>query len=203
MSVPMALMDMVPVVLFFLASLSLMHDLYHMMSKGAFALFAAGVILVSVAGFYKALWKMLYALNVCDFEALNRSFFPMQSTGFILAGIGMVGLLFFRQSERTAAMAVVPVYSSAMPFVMLTLIGTFCIWGALAVIAKRMRQSKTAVLFVFSFVCMLGMGYLSSRDFTEPLMNWIGQSVNLLGTGTFLIGARILHKAGLDRFEMA
>ena len=99
MSIPMALADFIPVVLFLIASFTLMHDLYHMMSKGAFALFAAGMIVILTAGFYKASWKLLYAMNICDFTALNQSFFPMQSTGFMLGGIGMPACCF---SDRSA-----------------------------------------------------------------------------------------------------
>ena len=39
------------------------------------------------------------------------------------------------------------------------------------------------------FVLMLGMGYLSSRDFTQASMNWIAEGVNLVGQGIFLLAA--------------
>ena len=43
------------------------------MSKGAFALFAAGCIDIVCAGALKAAYKLLYAAKVCDFEALNAT----------------------------------------------------------------------------------------------------------------------------------
>ena len=61
-SIPMALADCVPVLLFAAAAILLMRDLYNKMSKGAFALFAAGTIDVICAGALKALYKLLYAL---------------------------------------------------------------------------------------------------------------------------------------------
>ena len=76
MSLPMAIVDFIPVILFLMAAMTLLHDLYHLMSKGAFALLSAGLIIISVAGFFKATWKLLYALNICDFAALNSAFFP-------------------------------------------------------------------------------------------------------------------------------
>ena len=43
-SVSMALVDFIPVILFAVAAVMLQRDLYFKMSKGAFALFAAGTI---------------------------------------------------------------------------------------------------------------------------------------------------------------
>lgn len=50
-SVSMALVDYIPVIFFAVASVILMRDLYNKMSKGAFALFAAGTINVTAAGY--------------------------------------------------------------------------------------------------------------------------------------------------------
>ena len=61
-SVSMAVVDFLPVILFAAASVLLQRDLYNKMSKGAFALFAAGTIDVICAGALKALYKLLYAL---------------------------------------------------------------------------------------------------------------------------------------------
>ena len=92
-SVTMALVDYIPVLFFAVAGVILMRDLYSKMSKGAFALFAAGVIDVTIAGALKATWKLLYAAGICDFAALNAMFFPVQSIGFLLAGIAMLAML--------------------------------------------------------------------------------------------------------------
>lgn len=200
MTVPMALVDFIPVILFFLTTLILMRDLYHMMSKGAFALFSGGVIVVFVAGLFKATWKLLYAAGVCDFEALNRAFFPMQSTGFLLAGLGLVALVTFPQKQRRA-MAVAP-FTSVMPFVALQVLGTAGVAIALSVLASRMKKRGAAVLFIVYLVIMLGMGYLSSKDFTQPIMNWMGEILNSVGQLLFFLTVRSLDKAGLETFEL-
>ena len=75
-SVSMALVDYIPVLFFAIASVILMRDLYNKMSKGAFALFAAGTIDITCAGALKATYKLLYATGACDFEALSDMFFP-------------------------------------------------------------------------------------------------------------------------------
>ncbi len=199
MSVPMALVDFIPVGLFLTASILLQRDLYNKMSKGAFALFSAGTITVFVAGCYKAAWKLIYALGICDFAALNKTFFPMQTTGFILAALGIVALLLHKQGKGAAySVAVAPaIYESNMIFVILMVLGVVCLDGALMVIAARRKKPVALALYVVSFVFIMGMGYLSTKDFANPMMNWIGECVNIVGQGTFLAGTIILHKNGL------
>lgn len=118
-SVGMALTDFVPVILFAIAAILLQRDLYAKMSKGAFALFAAGTVDVFCAGALKATYKLLYATGVCDFEPLAAMFFPVQAIGFMLAGLGVVAMLCHRQSGLHAALAVPAVWNGTMLFVTL------------------------------------------------------------------------------------
>ena len=201
MSVGMALVDYIPVGLFIAAALLLMRDLYNKMSKGAFALFSAGTLMIMIAGIYKATWKLLYGAGICDFAALNRAFFPMQATGFVLAAAGILALLCVRQGKGTVYALAPMLYESSLIFVILTVLGTLGICASLTVMALRMKKRLAAVCFVLAFFFMLGMGYLSSRDFAEAAMNWIAQGVNIVGQGMLLAGVLILHKAGLARAE--
>ena len=57
------------------------------------------------------------------------------------------------------------------------------------------------VLFILSFICSLGMGYLSSQDFTQTSMNWIAECVNIVGQGSLLASVLVLRKAGLEELE--
>lgn len=101
-TIPMAIMDFIPVCLFFAAALILQRDLYNKMVKGAFALLAAGSIMVLLSGIYKALWKILYAMGVCDYTALDVAFFPIQAPGFMLVFLGLVAMLVRKkQDDRT------------------------------------------------------------------------------------------------------
>lgn len=199
MTVPMAIVDYIPVALFIAAAVLLQRDLYNKMSKGAFALFAAGTLMIMTAGLFKATWKLLYAMNVCDFVALNEVFLPMQAVGFLLTGAALIALLTVRQGRGTAcAVAAAPLpYTSGMIFIVLMVLGTLGMCASLIVIAARMKRRGAAALFAVAFVFMLGMGYLSSRDFTQASMNWIAQCTNIVGQGMLLLGVRALHRAGL------
>ena len=204
MTVPMALVDYIPVCCFLIASIVLQRTLYPEMSKGAFALFAAGTIMVFVAGFFKATWKLLYAFGICDFQALNQSFFPMQSTGFLLAGLGCVALAFFRQQadggqSALAGAAAPAAFKGTFVFVAAMVAGVALMDFSLAKIARKRGAALAATLFAVSFVFALGMGYLSSKDFANPAMNWIAEGVNVCGQAIFLVASIILARKGAAR----
>lgn len=201
MTIPMALVDYIPVIFFALSGMLLLRGLFKAMSKGAYALLAAGVMMIVCAGFFKATWKLLYAANICDFERLNQVFFPMQATGFVLAGLAMVSLLAFRQNRVYSAAAVPAVFSGTMIFVGMMVLGAVGLCGSLAVIARRMKKTAAMVLFIVAFVFMMGMGYLSSKDFADPNMNWIAEGVNVVGQLAMLLGVNMLMKAGLTDVE--
>lgn len=201
-SVSMALVDFIPVLLFGAASVILMRDLYNKMSKGAFALFAAGTIDVTCAGALKALYKLLYAAGVCDFTPFSDMFFPVQSIGFLLAGIGMIAMLCHRQKE-SGALAVAPVVFKGTPiFVSFMILGIGMINASLCVLAKKIKKPGLIVLFVLAFLCMLGMGYLSTRSFEKASMNWIAECVNVAGEGLLLLGVLLMHKNGLAALRL-
>lgn len=202
-SVAMALVDYIPVILFAVAAVLLQRDLYNKMSKGAFALFAAGTIDVFAAGALKATYKLLYAAGVCDFEPLNAMFFPVQSIGFLLAGAGIVAMLCYKQDNKTAALAVAPaVYKGTFLFVGLMVTGLGCMAAGLCYLSAKLKKKSAIALFVLSFVCSLCMGYLSSQNFAQASMNWIAEGVNVVGQGCLLGGAWMLHKAGLSDYKL-
>lgn len=202
-SIPMALVDYIPVFFFGAAALILQKDLYNKMSKGAYALFCAGTIDVFLSGFLKALYKLLYAANVCDFSTLDTLFFPLQAIGFILAGLGLVCLTTRPQGKgRMYAVAVPAVFSGTMIFVVLMVLGLFGIDFSLSAVAKKMKKPIVIVILALSFIFSLMMGYLSSKNFSQSYMHWVAESVNVFGQAFFFIGTMILHKSGLESFQM-
>lgn len=198
-SVPMALVDYIPVAFFAVATVLLQRDLYNKMPKYAFACFAAGTINIFIAGFLKATWKLLYAAGVCDFQVLNTMFLPTQSLGFLLAGLGMVIMLAGRKRGMLAVAP--PVFSGSFLFIMMMVLGLGAICTCLSILAARMKKKGAVVLFILSFICYMAMGYLSSRDSTLASVNWIEQGVNCVGQGLFMTGALTLHRAGLREYQ--
>ena len=192
-SVSMALVDFIPVIMFGIACFILMKHFTKDMNKAQFALFSCGTIDVFVAGFLKATYKLLYAANICDFESLNKMFFPVQSIGFLLAGISMIW--YVMKNKKTYLLQAPPIFSGTFLFVGFMCGGLLLLDTALCIMAKRMKKHWLIILFIVSFISSLGMGYLSSKNFSEAAMNWIAEGVNILGQGTLLAGVLLLNKA--------
>ena len=195
-TIPMALMDYLPVFFFGVTAVLLLRDLYNKMFKGAYALLAAGAVNVFLAGFCKATWKLLYAANICDFVALEQMFMPVNSLGLLFVGLSLIGMLCFKRKGALLSVAPVP-FTSSMPFIMMMVVGLGGLCAGLSVIAAKMKKAPTMVLFILSFVCAMAMGYMSSRDSTLAWVNWAEQSINCVSQGCLMAGVILLHKAGL------
>ncbi len=198
-SIPMALVDFLPVLFFGIAAVLLLQDLYNKMTLGQFALFASGTISIFTAGFLKALWKLLYAANICDFQALFDVFLPMQSVGFLLAGIGIIGMLVKKKPLLATAP---PVFSGSVVFISMMVLGLGAICTVLSILAVKMGKKWAAALFILSFLCSMGMGAMAGQDATQAWVNWVEQGINTVGQGLLLMGTLALHKNGLKEFKL-
>ena len=193
-NVPMALVDYIPVVLFFLATNKAYKALGNRMSKISKILFLSGVYLVTIAGALKATYKLLYALNIGDFVWLNNQFFSNQAIGFLLAGIG-ISIAVINKKDST-----VYAFLPTMALVGIMIIGLGAMDASLCYVASKMKKRSALVLFVISFFLSLGMGYLSSRNFDTAAMNWAAQGINTVGQLCLYIGVNILDNAGLKNY---
>lgn len=198
-SIPMAIVDYIPVILFIVAVAILNRDLHNKMSRTAFSLFATGTTNVALAGLLKATHKLLYAANICDFKTLTDMFFATQAIGFMLAGLGLVLALI--QKKDVIVAAAPAVFSGTFLFITIMVLGLGAINACLSILAKKLNKKKSVIFFIVSFVCSLMMGYLSSRDFSQSFMNWLAQGINIISQGAFLAGVISLHRAGLKDYK--
>ena len=194
-TVSMAMMDFVPVVFFGVTAVLLLRDLYRPMGKGAYVLLAAGCVNVFTAGFLKALWKLLYAANICDFTALEEMFLPVNSMGLMMVGLGMICL--FLPKKRVSLAVAPPVFGGSMVFIMMMVIGLGGLCASLSAIAVKMKKKPVMILFILSFLAAMAMGYMSSHDGTLAWVNWAEQSINTVSQLCLMLGVIILHKNGL------
>ncbi len=198
-SIPMALVDFIPVVFFGVSMIVLQRDLYSRMTRGAYTLFSSGTNFIFAAGFLKALWKLLYAANICDFHVLNVMMMPLQSIGFILAGMGLILAL---TGKKTALLTVAPpVFSGSAVFIVMMVLGLGAICTCLSVLAVKMKKKYLTVVFALSFLAYMGMGAMASQDATQAWVNWVEESINCAGQALLMGGVLILHKAGLADFD--
>jgi len=202
-SVSMSVFDFIPVALYGIAVFGLQKDLYSKMSKGVFALFCAGTIDVFIASLLKALYKLLYALGICDFKPLSDMFFPVEALGFFMAGLSMILMLSENKKGKIYAAAAPVLFQGTFVFVIVMVLGVLSFDGCLAIIAGKMKKKGCILLFVVAAIMALMMGYLSSRDFADPMFNWIAEGVNTIGQVMLLLGIKNLKKAGLKEFSLA
>jgi len=199
-TVPMGLMDFVPVAFFAVTAVILLRDLYNKMFKGAYALLAAGTINVFTAGFCKALWKLLYAAGICDFAALEHMFLPVNSMGLLMVGLSLIGMLCWKRKDAMMLSAAPAVFSGSMVFIMMMVIGLGGMCAVMSILAAKMKKKGTIVLFVLSFILAMGMGYMSSQDSSLAWVNWVEQSINTVSQLCLMLGVIALHKAGLKNY---
>ena len=191
-SVPMALVDYIPVVLFCLSFLTVFKDLKDKISAVVKAMIAVGGVLVIAAGGLKATYKLLYALHMGDFEWMSNQMFSNQAFGFLLLGIGLV-LSIGSVSKRLNA------FLPTMVLVLIMVIGLGAMDAVLAYYASKLKKKNALVCFIVSFFLTMMMGYLSSKDFAQASMNWIAQGINCVGMLLLYAGTEILHKTGLGK----
>ena len=198
-TIPMALMDFVPVIFFGVTAVILLGDLSNKMSKAAYTLFAAGSVNVFLAGFCKALWKLLYAANICDFVALEEMFMPVNSIGLLFVGVSLI--LMVCQKRKSVMLSAAPAaLTSSMPFIMMMVVGLGGMCASLSILSVKMKKGKTMILFILSFVCAMAMGYMSSQDSTQSWVNWVEQSINTVSQLCLMLGTIALHKADLKNW---
>ncbi len=125
MTVPMALMDFLPVLFFGAAWVILYRDLKNKLDLCSGILLPLGALIVLLAGFFKAFWKLQNALGVAPMELFNKAFFPAQSIGFVLLGVGMLAFMYGkRRIVRSLTMVfVIPIYAWIFYFVTFTMHG--------------------------------------------------------------------------------
>ena len=188
-SVPMALMDYIPVIFYGFTASILCRDLFGKMSRQVYTMFSAGTVFIFLAGFLKATWKLLYGAGICDFQALNNIFLPVQSIGFLLTGVAAVLMLV---GKKVPVLAVPPVFGGTMVFIPMMVLGLG---------AAKLKKKGLIVLFVLSFLASLAMGGMASQDSSQAWVNWVEQSLNCVGQGALLLGVMLLDRAGLKEYK--
>ena len=182
-TIPMALMDFVPVIFFGMTAVILLGDLYGKMGKGVYALFAAGSFNVFLAGFCK-----------------EEMFMPVNSIGLLCVGLSLICMVCMQKKTVTLSVAPVAVTSS-LPFIAMMVVGLGGMCASLSVLSVKMKKGRTMILFILSFICAMAMGYLSGQDSTLAWVNWTEQSINTVSQICLMLGTLALHKAGLKNWN--
>ena len=165
-TVPMALTDFIPVFLFGISAVLLMRDLRGKMAKGTFACLNFGACLGFLAGFLKALYKLLIAVGAGEFPMFNTLFLPLQSSGLLLTGLSIVLMLALR---RKSAAAMAPL---TMGFIGMMVLGLGAMWTASYPDPVRFLTTKRELGLPDNFLpyCAVAVGYPAGDE--QPKDKW-------------------------------
>ncbi|MBR1553806.1 MAG: hypothetical protein IJ644_00245 [Oscillospiraceae bacterium] len=198
-NLPLALLDIVPVVLFFLGCIELMKVFYPRMTQAQYTMFSAGGTMIFLAGMMKAVWKLLFVLGICDYSMLSDAFFPIQSTGFVLTAVSMAGIAGKKKvtsAEKSfSALPAVPIVETKLPFIILTFMGTTVFYGTLTILSFRRKAKLTGLFFIGAYVFNMIQVFLAMKFDNSSLMNWMAEFVSSLAQACMFSGAISLHKS--------
>ena len=218
-SLVMGLMDLLPVILFALAGCILIKVMFNELKKPFAVLLCSGVTLSLTAGLFKAIWKTLLSLNICDFYPFDVMFMPTQSLGFVLMGIGLISLLFNKKGKKgvTTNAVVLPLLlivlagtpakqvDGNIAFIAMLVIGEAMIATSLCYLSVKNKKWLCLVLFIISFICLMVMGAMkplsSKMNLSVTAANWIEESVNIVAQASLLAGCYLSNKKGFFAFR--
>lgn len=226
----MAFVDAIPVAVFLLAALQLIRDFGEEIQGGSskgltdFLFVSSGCLMLFGGALLKLGWKFLYALNVCDYDTLSESFFPMQTIGFAMFGMGVLGHLC--QRERTArfaysifggviglaflaitwmftsgakAEAILEVnqvlpYESHMPFLLCTFLGFMVTLVALILLGVRRKAKLWPLAFLVCMIFFIVQAVAGSMFDGSSVMHWVAQCANIVAQSGLLAGAYGIYR---------
>lgn len=154
------------------------------------------------AGAYKATWKLLYTLNVADFFRMNQQFLPTQAAGFLLMGLGLIAVTFFKQGKgKQYSILMLPILAKviadeggpepqtgAMFFIVFMVSGLLGVCLSLSVIAARIKKPISIVFFVISFILLMGITQIIAICSVKGGLNKMSPpflSINIVDIWTF------------------
>ncbi len=215
----MGIVDLFPVVLFALAGCILIKVMFNELRKPFTALVCSGITLSLTAGLFKAIWKILVSLNICDFYPFNIMFMPTQSLGFVLIGVGLISYLFTqnKKSETTLSISVLPLlllafastpvkqFDGSIMFIAMLVIGETMIAITLCYLAVKNKNWICLVLFIVSFIALMVMGAMkplsSKMSMDVTTANWVEESVNIIAQASLLVGCYLMNKKGFFSYK--
>jgi hypothetical protein len=155
-----------------------------------FVAMITGSSLVVLGGTLKAVWKLLYTVDVGDFQLMSELQFILLAPGFLLM---LVSLVFFagkmRENKGDALNTIAP---WKIPLLAIMTVSSLGVLGILGYLAIRRKIYWAGILFVVAIICMLGMAGLAGEEQTVT-RQWIEEGINSLGQTAWATGSYFLY----------
>ena len=217
-SLIMGIVDLIPVIVFALAGSLLIKVFFNVLKKPFAVMLCSGVTLSLTAGVFKAIWKILLSLNICDFYPFDVMFMPTQSLGFILMGVALISILFDKEIRNAKAnIVVLPVLlvvlagtpaqrvDGNIAFIAMLVIGELMIATSLSFLAIKNKNWICLALFIVSCLALITMGAMkplsSKLELDVTAANWIEESINIVAQVSLFVGCYLLNKKGFFAYK--
>ncbi len=189
-SIPLALVDFLPNIAFFIGAFFLVKTAYICRGTGCARMLMAGTLLVFLGGFLKASWKLLYAAHIADIQWMSQAQFVLLGIGFLGMCVAVIQMARKRKASAAVLLGMAP---WKIPFLFVMTLTSLGAEGILAYIAYRRNARPAAVGFVIGVMGILAMSALASAEQTIT-MQWIEESINTLGQSGFMLGSILLYR---------
>ena len=190
----LALYDFAPVTFFLIGAIFLTMIATRMCGARCRRLAIAGSLLIFMGGFLKAVWKLLVALGVGDFQLMSEIQFVLVAPGFFAL---LIVVIWMGRSERTktpAETALMPAIAVwKIPFLIVMTLTSMGTMGILTYLSFQRNTRPAAAGYIVAFLCLVGLGAMASGEQTIA-RQWIEQTVNTVGQLGFMVGGFYLYR---------
>ena len=189
----MALVDFIPVIVCAASVMIQIRVFRAKMQTLFYVLFVLGGIMLVAGGVLKALWKLLYALELGDFQLLSDQFLPVSGAAFVLLAVASIRMLIGsgRSGYQYAFMA-----SSRIPFIAMMFFGMTGWYMSLSVLSFRLKKKGIGLLFILAWIIMTVTSMFSTKfDSAQSAMHWIAEVINIFAQLMLLTGTIALRRA--------
>lgn len=192
----LALFDFFPTLAFLVGAIFFTRTSRLLRRPGYARMAAAGVTLVFLGGFLKAVWKLLYTTGVADVTWMSEIQFVLAAPGFL--AMMVVAIAIARQGRALPAAPVMAMAAWKIPFLAVMTLCSMAVNGILTYACFQRGQRATAAAFIVSFLCLVAMGAMASSEQTLA-RQWTEEITNAAAQLAFAIGAFRLHRETLAR----
>ena len=135
-SLGLALLDFIPSVVFAIGAYFLSKLTLRECGKPRAYSIIAGCFLVFLAGFFQAIWKLLYVTNTADIRLFSEMQFVLLAPGFLLM---LIGVIWFSRAEKATFLPLLAMTPWKIPFLAVMVLCSLGTYGILIYISLYSR----------------------------------------------------------------
>lgn len=198
----MAILDYIPVVMFLNSGILIQHYLKNQMHLFIYIILLISILIIFIAGFAKATHKLFSNANLYDIKFIIKYFFPVQSFCSFLFGFTVFCQPYYNYLSKKLIifiilipiLIIIEIFSNTLVYIILLITGFALLNFRMGKSSYQKGMKICTLLYGLSFLCDLGMGMMSPKDFSVSFNNWIAQGINTTGQVLFLVATYLWYK---------